>query len=475
MLVVIRTANSKDRPTARQAHSGWLRTVMRIQPGKPFVIVFVIVLAALALAASAASAADELPQQWDPRAVAVNHEAGNTFLLRPGQILAGPGDAQDVQRVLTGWRQAERRPFGITVFTRPPQNPADPAREIREALARVRKATASRPQGPARVAPNHVFVGESVPAAAINFMGEPRLQGGPGSSVRQAKLPASLPSRGSHWGDGEGVRIAVLDTGLFEHEWLTGVDRAPGSDDIWDVERDGYGDAEAGHGTFIAGLILQVAPAASVYAVKVLDSHGVGDDLSVAAAMEQLPQDVDIVNLSLGGYTDHDAAPLAIATALQAMGRERAVVAAAGNQGSSRPFWPAAFDQVLAVGAADGAGGKWSRADYSNYGPWVDATARGTNLRSTFTREQTKVAQGTTPSPADPTIAFDGWAAWDGTSFATPIAAAMLARTMTREGLPAATEAQAQLLATLPPSPPDFPHAVQFDELGGASEPAYVG
>ena len=311
-----------------------------------------------------------------------------------------------------------------------------------DALARIRRATANRPQGPARVAPNHVFVGEA--ASAINFHGEPRLQGGPGSTVRPAALPAALPQRTSRPDDGRGVRIAVLDTGMFEHEWLKGVQRAPGSEDVWDVDRDGYGDAEAGHGTFIAGLILQAAPAASVYAVKVLDSHGVGDDLSVAAAIEQLPHDIDIVNLSLGGYTDRDTAPLALSAALQAVGEKRGVVvAAAGNQGASRPFWPAAFEPVLAVGAVEQREGKWTRAGYSNHGPWVDATARGTNLQSTFTREKTKLATGLTISPTDPTIAFDGWASWDGTSFATPIAAAMLARTMSRKGLTAAAEAQA--------------------------------
>lgn len=437
------------------------------------ILMLAVAVAALAMTASAAAAASELPRRWDPRKVAVNREAANKFLLRPGQILAGPGDAPDVQRVLTGWQQSEQRPFGITVFTRAPLNPLDPAREVLDALARVRKATANRAQGPARVSPNHVFVGEAAAAAAINFMGEPRLQGGPGSTVRQAALPAALPQRTSDRGDGHGVRIAVLDTGIFDHEWLKGVQRAPSSDDVWDVERDGYADAEAGHGTFIAGLILQVAPAASVYAVKVLDSHGVGDDVSVAAAMEQLPQDIDIVNLSLGGYTDHDTAPLAIATALRAMGEQRAVVAAAGNQGASRPFWPAAFDQVLAVGAVEPRDGKWTRASYSNHGPWVDATARGSNLQSTFSREQTKVAQGLTTSPADPTIAFGGWAAWDGTSFATPIAAAVLARTMSRNGLASAAGAQAQLLASSPPAPqPDFPHAVLLDELEGMPEPS---
>jgi subtilase family protein len=439
-------------------------------------VLLVLALAFPALAATA-SASFELPRQWDRTQVAVNRDQENTFLLRPGQIVAGPGDAADVARVLTGWRVSEQHPFGLTLFKRTTPNLNDPAREVREAIARVRKYTSTRPQGPARVEPNYVLVGEaatSVTASAINFYGEPRVQGGPGSSVRQASLPGSLPLRTTTPDDGLGTRIAVLDTGMFDHEWLKGVQRAPNSDDIWDIERDGYGDAEAGHGTFIAGLLLQVAPATSVYAVKVLDSHGVGDDFDVATKLAQLPLDIDVVNLSLGGYTDHDVPPLAIETALEAMADGGpAIVAAAGNQSASRPFWPAAFDQVLAVGAVENRDGKWSRADYSNHGPWVDATARGTNLQSTFARARTKVALGPTTSPFDPIIAFDGWAAWDGTSFATPIAAAMIARTMYREGLTSAREAEIKLLANAPQAPqPEFPHAVFLDELEGARDPA---
>jgi hypothetical protein len=283
-----------------------------------------------------------------------------------------------------------------------------------------------------------------------------------------ARPPKALPLRAAGRGDGKGVTIAVLDTGMFEHQWLTSVQTAPNSTDTWDVENDGYGDAESGHGMFIAGLILQVAPAASVNVVKVLDSHGLGDDLTVAKAMEQLPPDVDIVNLSLGGYTEDDSGPLAIANALRIMRKQRgAVVAAAGNAGQARPFWPAAFKQVLGVGAIEQRSGIWSRAPYSNHGWWVDATARGTDLQSTFAREKTKVAQGPDADPAtDPTIAFNGWAAWDGTSFATPIAAAMIARTMSRNGIGSAAEALTHLLASSPAAPqPEFPLAVLLDEL----------
>jgi hypothetical protein len=147
------------------------------------------------------------------------------------------------------------------------------------------------------------------------------------------------------------------------------------------------------------------------------------------------------------------------------------VVAAAGNNGDSRPFWPAAFGDVLAVGAAENKGGNWNRADYSNYGPWVDVTARGTNLHSTFAYGKTKVAAGPTISRLDPTITFNGWAAWDGTSFATPITAAMIARSMSRKNLPVSSEGADLALRSGQSAPADFPNAVLLDELEGRPDP----
>lgn len=403
----------------------------------------------------------ELPSAWKRTAVAFNRDKANPFLCRPGQILADSRDAAEVAKLLPDYKPTESK-AGTTLFTGKPQHPDDPAREILDQLTKIRRATGQRPQGPARVAPNHVLVGE-----AITMTGEPRIQGGPGSSVRTARRPAKLPIRNARPSDGKGVKIAVLDTGLFKHEWLRTVVPAPNCDDAWDADGNGYADNEAGHGTFIAGLILQIAPAAEVHVVKVLDSHGVGDDATVAHALEQLPSDVDIINLSLGGYTDKDSAPLAIANVLRK--RRTVTVAAAGNNNQPRPFWPAAFKQAVGVGAVDQSKtGHWTRAPFSNYGHWVDAAARGVNLQSTFTRAKTLVSPDTTPDPtSDPTVAFDGWAAWDGTSFATPIVAAMLARTMSRNTLSTAAEARDRLLAAASPAPaPDFPISVLIDELG---------
>ena len=58
--------------------------------------VFAVAVATSAIFASGAFASGGLPRGWDPHTVAVNDEPGNTFLLRPGQIIAGPGDAPDV-------------------------------------------------------------------------------------------------------------------------------------------------------------------------------------------------------------------------------------------------------------------------------------------------------------------------------------------------------------------------------------------
>jgi hypothetical protein len=367
-----------------------------------------------------------------------------------------------------GWKGTDTRAYGITLFQKRPDKPETAAREVLDTIAKIRSATAKRRQGPARVAPNYVFVGEAAASDAINFMGEPRIQGGPGSTVRPATIPGALPSRNASGSDGKGARIAVLDTGMFDHEWLRDVQRAPDSADVWDVEHDGYGDNESGHGTFIAGLIRQVAPAASIYAVKVLDSHGVGDDLTVATAMAQLPAGVNIVNLSLGGYTDKDEPPLAIGLAMQSQAfANRVVVGAAGNHASKRPFWPAAFKPVLSVGAAEEQDGYWRTAAYSNVGDWVDVVARGSHLQSVFTYAKTLVAQGAQVDPkTDPSIAFEGWAEWSGTSFSTPIAAAMIARTMTRSGLYHAPSAAAKLqLASAPAPLAEFPNAKLIDEL----------
>ena len=63
------------------------------------------------------------------------------------------------------------------------------------------------------------------------------------------------------------------------------------------------------------------------------------------------------------------------------------VVAAAGNNGTSTPFYPAAIPSVIAVSATDRADDPATRdlkASWSNFGPWIDIAAPGTEIASTL-------------------------------------------------------------------------------------------
>jgi subtilisin family serine protease len=227
------------------------------------------------------------------------------------------------------------------------------------------------------------------------------------------------------------VTVAVLDTGIArgpEHPLLAGFfDAGADDDDEFDHDGDGELDRQAGHGTFISGIVRRFAPAARLFVDRVLTSAGDGDDFSVAAGLQQTLDrlagtPLDILNLSLGGHTDEDAPPIALGAVLadvQAAGT--VVVAAAGNTASCRPFYPAALPGVIGVAALD-----CNRpASFTCSGPWVRACAPGVDVHSTFFLPP--------DAPATPLLDPDlctGWATWSGTSFAAPKVAGALAAFM---------------------------------------------
>jgi subtilisin family serine protease len=204
-------------------------------------------------------------------------------------------------------------------------------------------------------------------------------------------------------------------------------------EDLADENDDGFLDRAAGHGTFIAGVIARLCPDADVWTTGAVTSFGDGDDFTFAAALGRMFASgaPDVVNLSFGGYTEHDEEPLATRAILdEHRGDGTVFVASAGNDGTCRPSWPAAFADVVAVGALTSCG---QPAWFTNWGHWVDACAPGVDVVSTFLRHE-----GTEIEDADGEAlhveAFDGWASWTGTSFAAPKVAAAIAREMVISG-----------------------------------------
>ena len=190
------------------------------------------------------------------------------------------------------------------------------------------------------VGPNHVFTGEY------------EYEGGPGCD------PAGPQGQRVPGAEALGpARIAILDTGYDQavkslHPGLA--ERLEHDGDEDPLAGDGHLAHEAGHGTFIAGIVMKLAPELRIRQVRVLDPAGVGDDATIAAGLALSREAV--LNLSLGGYTHDGQPPVALATALAQLDDSVAVVAAAGNNASPEPFWPAAFKRVVAVGALDTTG-----------------------------------------------------------------------------------------------------------------------
>ena len=251
-----------------------------------------------------------------------------------------------------------------------------------------------------------------------------------GPALPPSDPPVDLDIEAPTDGPGAGVVVAVIDTGVRpEHRLLAGRTRIRDDNDleVIDAEPDGTRDYVAGHGTFVAGVIRQLAPGAEIVGRGTVRSNGTVSDAEVAGAIDELAEEerIDILNLSLGGYV-HDASATGLPCTTDALQRLRAkhsrviVVAAAGNDRRTEPFFPAALRDVIGVGATDLQG---NRAWFSNRGPWVDVWTLGVAVSSSY------IGPSLT-EPGGGLTQLGATVKWTGTSFAAPRIAGLLAAAM---------------------------------------------
>lgn len=334
------------------------------------------------------------------------------YLYERGHLLVRDEYLDQVQRLVRG-SVADGFQEGVTLLTLDPGGD----RDVDAALTLIDERL-----GVGVATPNHIL--SICPVAACPAT-EPG--GAPGDAS---------PDPGACPGGGEGILVYVPDTGLLadapEHAWLAGVkgetDPLPPPDSAGQVPIPVY----AGHGTFIAGVLRCMAPLCQV---RVTRDFRLAGGISEHKLIRQLGQALglmpDIISLSAGTTSRKDLPLLSFELFWRRYRHYKGLimVAAAGNNGTRRPFWPAAFPQVLSVGAL---ASNWRvRAHFSDYGSWVDAYAPGEDLVNAY-------ATGTYHYVEPPRIgeqrAFHGMARWSGTSFATPLVAGLLAARMSRSG-----------------------------------------
>jgi serine protease len=191
---------------------------------------------------------------------------------------------------------------------------------------------------------------------------------------------------------------------------------------------------DEGHGTMVAGIIAAntnnargiagVAWNAKILPVKVLDSEGNGSDSWVVAGINwAVAHGARVINMSLSGPSYN---PVMHAAVKNAVAKGVMVVAAAGNNYSSSPRYPAAFPETISVGATDNNG---VLTTFSSWGDSVDISAPGWNILSTGPRALTDAGY------------LPYWGG-SGTSFSAPMVAAVAA--MMRNKYPSWTPAQVE-------------------------------
>ena len=241
----------------------------------------------------------------------------------------------------------------------------------------------------------------------------------------------------------EDIVVAVIDSGLdFDHPLFKGRLAGKGTDVV-------NGDADATddymHGTAVSGIIVSSTPDyVKVLPVKSADNTGLLEEFDIYNGIQYaIDQNVDIINMSYGGYgyskLNHEALQEAEAAGIL-------LVAAYGNDSkNTAEIYPAVLEGVIGVSAVNV---DQQLASFSNYGGGVDVSAPGEGI---YTAYPTNMGDGS------------GYVTENGTSFASPFTAAALA--MLKAANPDCTAEQLKNLL--------YSNAVDLGEPGWDKEYGY--
>jgi len=214
---------------------------------------------------------------------------------------------------------------------------------------------------------------------------------------------------------GEGIKVAVLDTGIaLEHP-----DLRPAIFESRDFTRSPSAAYDAqGHGTHVSGIIaarrnahgiVGVAPEAKIIAAKVLNDEGSGTSQDIVAGIQwAIESGADILSMSLGSPEPDEKIHQAL---LLAISKGILVITAAGNEGPDLDTvgYPAGFAEMVAVGSIDR---RKRLSQFSSRGRQVDVVAPGDQITSCYPPR--------------------GYAVLSGTSMATPFVSGVVALALSK-------------------------------------------
>lgn len=222
-------------------------------------------------------------------------------------------------------------------------------------------------------------------------------------SFNHANLNSSIKN---HNYTGEGVKVAVMDSGIAVHEKLT----VSGGVSFADENALDYRKDLNGHGTHVAGIIagqgsivknFGVAPNVDLYSIKVTDELGYTTFEKILDGLEwAINHDIDILNMSLGWYTDSTTIESVLQTAYE---KNILIIAAAGNEAYSYSGYPARYPSVISVSSLDH--NKYI-SSFSNYGETIEFSAFGEFIYSTYLNDSYAFLSGTSMAAPYVTAVF---------------------------------------------------------------------